>query len=337
MKNKYEAAGVSLEAGYESTKRIKKHVEATNILGVMSAIGQFGGMFDLSKYHYQQPVLVSGCDGVGTKIKLCEQFNNYRHIGEDLVAMSVNDILVQGAKPLFFLDYIACHKNEPQVIEEIVASIAQGCKLSECALIGGETAEMSDVYYPGGYDLAGFAIGCQEKNKLVNPKEVQVGDIIVGLPANGLHANGYSLVRKILFKDNNIDVQKFNDELGCSLQEELLKPTKIYYQEVFQVLDKIKIKAMAHITGGGYQENILRATNNLGAKINIKKINILPIFELIAQLGKINQVEMFNYFNMGIGYIFIISQDDRAKILELLPEARVIGEVIKETELQLCN
>ncbi len=338
MSNKYEEAGVSLDAGYESIERIKKHVKSTNILGVMSSLGSFGSMFDLSVYDFKKPVLISGCDGVGTKIKICEMFENYSYIGEDLVAMSVNDILVQGALPLYFLDYIACGKNDPRQIEEIVKSIANGCKISNCALIGGETAEMPDVYEPGSYDLAGFVVGCQEKDQIVTGKDVQVGDVIIGLPSNGLHANGFSLVRKILLKDNKVNLQEPLEELGnITLEEELLKPTRIYYNEVCKVQNKYKINAMAHITGGGYEENITRALNGFGANISILDIPILPIFNYLAKLGNIPINEMFNYFNMGIGYVFIINKEDQDSFLKDLPESLVIGHVTKQKEVKLCD
>ncbi len=335
--NKYEESGVSLEAGYESIKKIKKHVESTNTKGVLSKLGQFGGLFDLSMYNYKKPVLVSGCDGVGTKIKLCELFDNYSNIGKDLVAMSVNDIIVQGATPLFFLDYIACGKNDPNKIEQIVQSISLGCKESNCALIGGETAEMPDVYQKGSYDLGGFAVGCVEKENIIDMKNVKPTDVIIGLPSNGLHSNGFSLVRKILLKDNQVDLNKNIDILSCSLKEELLKPTRIYVKEVLSLMSKIPINGMAHITGGGYQENIQRSLNGYGSNIFIDKINVLPIFNYISEIGKIDIKEMFNYFNMGIGYIFIVDKKYEQEVLSLLGDAYTIGEVIKKEGINLCD
>lgn len=337
MENEYEKAGVSLKAGYESVNRISKHVARTKTKEVISHLGQFGAMYDIGSLGYEHPVLISGCDGVGTKIKLCEEFSDYSNIGEDLVAMSVNDIIVQGAKPLYFLDYIACGKNEPQKIEEIVESIANGCILSNCSLVGGETAEMPGVYEVGGYDLAGFAVGCVEKEEIIDSSNVKPSNVIVGLKSNGIHSNGYSLVRKVLFENNQVDINSDYDILDCSLKSELLKPTKIYVKDVLKVLSEVKVNAMAHITGGGYQENILRATNGYGAKINTSQIEVLPIFKLISQLGNIPLDDMYNFFNMGIGYVFIVDESELERLKQILPEAIVIGQVVEKTGLELCK
>lgn len=337
MENNYAKSGVSLEAGYESVRLIKKHVESTNIMGVMSKLGQFGAMFDLSAYNYKEPVLISGCDGVGTKIKVCEMTSNFATIGQDLVAMSVNDVLVQGAKPLFFLDYIACEHNNPETIEQIVKGVSDGCKLSNCALVGGETAEMPDVYSKDGFDLAGFVVGACEKQEIIDCSTVAPNQKIIGLPSNGLHSNGYSLVRKLLFKDNEYQTTDFVEQLGCTIGEELLKPTRIYANEVAKVLGKVKIHGMAHITGGGYQENIERALNGNGCDIHINNIPKLPIFNFLADLGNIPEVEMFNYFNMGIGYVFIVDEADEQVLLNELEDAVVIGEVTEKVGVRLCK
>lgn len=337
MKDNYAKAGVSLEAGYESVRLIKEDVEKTMIPGVMSKLGQFGAMFDLSQHDYQEPVLISGCDGVGTKIKICEMANDFTQVGQDLVAMSVNDVIVQGAKPLFFLDYIACNKNEPTKIQEIVRGISAGCLKSECALIGGETAEMPDVYSEGGYDLAGFVVGACEKSEIIDASNVKPDDVIIGIPSNGLHSNGYSLVRKILFKDNDYQIDNYIDELSCTIGEELLKPTRIYTPEVLKVIENMKVNAMAHITGGGYQENIERALNGYGADIFLKEIPELPIFKFLSNTGNIPQIEMYNFFNMGIGYIFIVDPKVQNQVLEIVNDAKVIGKVTKNSGVNLCE
>ncbi len=337
MGNNYEQSGVNIQAGYESVKLIKEDVERTAIKGVMSKLGQFGAMFDLSEYNLKQPVLISGCDGVGTKIKVCEMADDFKTIGQDLVAMSVNDILVQNAKPLFFLDYIACQKNEPQKIAEIVKGISDGCVLGECALIGGETAEMPGVYQKGGYDLAGFAVGVCEKDEIIDAQTVAVGDVIIGLPSNGLHANGYSLVRKLFFEDNNYQVNDQVEEFNSTLGTELLKPTRIYTKEVKTVTSLVNVKAMAHITGGGYQENIERSLNGNGCDIMLNAIPKLPIFKKIQELGKISDDEMFNYFNMGIGYAFIVSAEDERTVLDVLEDGIKIGTVTDGTKVNLCK
>lgn len=337
MENNYQKSGVNIEAGYESVRLIKDDVERTAIKGVMSKLGQFGAMFDLSEYDFKQPVLISGCDGVGTKIKVCEMADDFSKIGQDLVAMSVNDILVQNAKPLFFLDYIACQANEPAKIAQIVKGISDGCILGECALIGGETAEMPGVYQKGGYDLAGFAVGACEKSEIIDASTVEVGDVIIGVASNGLHANGFSLVRKIFFEDHQMDINEEVAAFNSSLATELLRPTRIYTKEVKAVTEAVNVKAMAHITGGGYQENIERSLNGFGATIDINAIPKQAIFEEIASLGKIDPLEMYNYFNMGIGYIFIVNAADKDKTLDLIEDAYHIGTVCETSGVKLCK
>lgn len=337
MENNYQKSGVNIEAGYESVRLIKEDVKRTAIPGVMSKLGQFGAMFDLSQYNLKEPVLISGCDGVGTKIKVCEMANDFTKVGQDLVAMSVNDILVQNAKPLFFLDYIACQKNEPMKIKEIVAGISDGCVAGECALIGGETAEMPDVYQENGYDLAGFAVGVAEKSEIIDASDVCVGDVIIGIPSNGLHSNGYSLVRKVFFKDNDFKLDMEIPEFNATLKDELLRPTRIYTKEVKAVTSAVVVKAMAHITGGGYQENIERSLNGYGADIYTKNIVKQPIFKYISDLAKIEMDELYSYFNMGIGYVFIVNPADEANVLDLVDDAIILGHVTETTGVKLCK
>ncbi len=337
MENNYQKSGVNIEAGYESVRLIKEDVKRTAIPGVMSKLGQFGAMFDLSQYNLKEPVLISGCDGVGTKIKVCEMANDFTKVGQDLVAMSVNDILVQNAKPLFFLDYIACQKNEPMKIKEIVAGISDGCVAGECALIGGETAEMPDVYQENGYDLAGFAVGVAEKSEIIDASDVSIGDVIIGIPSNGLHSNGYSLVRKVFFKDNDFKLDMEIPEFNATLKDELLRPTRIYTKEVKAVTSAVTVKAMAHITGGGYQENIERSLNGYGADIYTSNIVKQPIFKYISDLAKIEMDELYNYFNMGIGYVFIVNPADETKVLDLVDDAIILGHVTETTGVKLCK
>lgn len=335
MSDIYGAAGVSLENGYKSIDLIKKDVESTKIPGVMSSLGGFASMFDLSEVDVLNPVLVSGCDGVGTKVLLAQAANDFRYIGHDLVAMSVNDIIVTGAKPLYFLDYIACGKNEPEVIAQIVGSVSEACKLSSCALVGGETAEMPDCYKPGSYDLAGFVVGVVDKTKMIDVTNVAVGDAIVGVKSNGLHANGFSLVRKLLFKDNDY---KLDDIVGdIKLIDELLKPTKIYVDEVKYAMENFEVKSMSHITGGGFDENIPRSINGLGAKINLDNIQKQPIFELLQKLANISYEEMFNFFNMGIGMTFVIPETDRARFLSEVEGSVDLGVIVQKVGVHFEN
>lgn len=332
MSSKYEESGVSLESGYESVRRIKKHVNRTNNLGVMGSIGDFGGLFDLSKYNIKEPVLVSGTDGVGTKLLLAQEADKHDTIGIDLVAMCVNDILAVGAQPLFFLDYIAVGKNNPEVIEQIVKGISDGCIESGCALIGGETAEMPDMYTGNHYDLAGYTTGVVEKSLMLHKKNVKPNQKIIGIPSSGIHSNGYSLVRKIFFKDHSYNLSDYVPELKKTLLDELLTPTKIYVKGVTDVLEKHNLSGIAHITGGGFIENIPRALpKQLGALIYEDTLPKLPIFPLMEKLGNIAHQEMFNIFNMGIGMILVANEEDTECIIETLDkhnyEARVIGTI----------
>ena len=340
MSNKYEESGVSLEKGYESVERIKKHVSRTNNLGSMSNIGDFGGLFDLSKYQIETPILVSGTDGVGTKLLIAQEANIHNTIGIDLVAMCVNDVLAVGAQPLFFLDYIAVGKNNPEVIEEIVKGISEGCIQSGSALIGGETAEMPDMYQGNHYDLAGYTTGVVDKNKMIDKNNVSKGDIILGLPSSGIHSNGYSLVRKVFLKDHNYSLNQEIKELGCTLQEELLKPTKIYVKGVIDVLNNTEVSSIAHITGGGFIENIPRALpDDLGVTIYENSIPKLPIYELIEKLGDIEHHEMYNIFNMGIGMILILKNENKNLAMEILNSHEyhpvVIGEVTSDQGVKI--
>jgi len=340
MSKKYLESGVDLEKGYEVVSRIKKHVSSTFNLGTMQNIGGFGGMFDLSKYQIKEPVLVSGTDGVGTKLLLAQEANIHSSIGIDLVAMCVNDIITVGATPLYFLDYIAIGKNDPDLIEEIIKGITIGCKLAGVALIGGETAEMPDVYIGNHYDLAGYTTGVVDKSKIIDSSNVMPGNILIGLPSSGLHSNGFSLVRKVFFKDNDYALDSYFEELGTTLIEELLKPTKIYVSGILELMDKIKIKSISHITGGGFIENIPRAIpKNLGVTIYKESYKLPPIFKIIQKLGEIHENEMYNIFNMGIGMIIIVEKEKVDKALKILEtinlSPKVIGEVTKDIGVKI--
>ena len=333
MSDKYREAGVDLEAGYESVRRIKSHVARTKTMGAIDSIGAFGGMFDLSKYGFQEPVLVSGTDGVGTKLMIAFEADKHDTIGIDAVAMCVNDVLVQGALPMFFLDYIAVGKNHPQVIEQIVKGVADGCVQAECALIGGETAEMPDMYDEHHYDLAGFCVGAVDRSRLLDGQKIAAGDVLIGLPSSGCHSNGFSLIRKVLLKDAKLDLQATFEELGGrTLAEELLTPTRIYVKAIKHLLDKVDIKGMSHITGGGFYENVPRMLKEgQGVRIDLNSYPSKPIFDLIARCGNISKQEMCNVFNMGIGFILAVDPGDVEKVQQLLAEidepSYVIGEV----------
>ena len=333
MSDKYREAGVDLEAGYESVRRIKSHVARTKTMGAIDSIGAFGGMFDLSKYGFQEPVLVSGTDGVGTKLMIAFEADKHDTIGIDAVAMCVNDVLVQGALPMFFLDYIAVGKNHPQVIEQIVKGVADGCVQAECALIGGETAEMPDMYDEHHYDLAGFCVGAVDRSRLLDGQKIAAGDVLIGLPSSGCHSNGFSLIRKVLLKDAKLDLQATFEELGGrTLAEELLTPTRIYVKAIKHLLDKVDIKGMSHITGGGFYENVPRMLKEgQGVRIDLNSYPSKPIFDLIARCGNIGKQEMCNVFNMGIGFILAVDPGDVEKVQHLLAEidepSYVIGEV----------
>jgi phosphoribosylformylglycinamidine cyclo-ligase len=325
MANAYREAGVNIEAGYAAVERMKKHVQKTARAGVLGGLGGFGGMFDLSSLNLKEPVLVSGTDGVGTKLMIAFWMDKHDSIGIDAVAMCVNDIVVQGAEPLFFLDYIACGKAEPEKIEAIVKGIADGCEQAGCALIGGETAEMPGLYSENEYDLAGFTVGACEKSQLITGENIKPGDVLIGLASSGIHSNGYSLVRKVF---NNWSLTEYVDELGSSLGEELLKPTKIYVKPVLSALKKFEVKGMAHITGGGFIENIPRMLpKGLGAAIYEKSWEIPPIFNLITTVGQIEPQEMYNIFNMGIGMVMAVDKNIAADLMDHLNQS---GETVYE-------
>ena len=341
MSDKYREAGVDLEAGYESVRLIKSHVARTKVLGAVDSIGAFGGMFDLSLLGMKEPVLVSGTDGVGTKLMLAFECDKHDTIGIDAVAMCVNDVLVQGAMPIFFLDYLAVGKNVPTKIEQLVKGVADGCVLAECALIGGETAEMPDMYDKNHYDIAGFCVGAVEKSKLLNGQSIAAGQTLIGLPSSGCHSNGYSLVRKVLLKDAKLDVHQFYPQFDKTLGEELLTPTKIYVKAIKHLLTNgVNIKGMSHITGGGFFENIPRMLKEgQGVEIDINSFPRPKVFDLIQQTGNIPTREMYNVFNMGIGFIMAVENEDVETVLTLLKEinepAYVIGKVTDSGEVDL--
>lgn len=334
MAQSYQKAGVNLEAGYEVVSRIKQHVLSTMRLGTMGNIGSFGGMFDLSTLNLKEPVLVSGTDGVGTKLKIAFALDKHDTIGIDAVAMCVNDVLAQGAEPLFFLDYIAVGHNIPAKIEAIVAGVAEGCRQAGCALIGGETAEMPGMYGDGEYDIAGFTTGAVEKSKLIDGSKVKTGDVLIGLNSSGIHSNGYSLVRKIV-ADNALDLNQQYDEFGGkTLGEVLLTPTKIYVLPVLDVLRKVDVHSICHITGGGFDENIPRALKEGQAfSIDEGTWTVPAIFGKLEQWGGIPHREMYNIFNMGIGMIIVADAADADRIIGILAEhdqqAQIIGKVIE--------
>ncbi len=316
MSKAYQRAGVDLQAGYETVERIKKHVQRTSRPGVFGGLGGFGGLFDLGGLGYKNPVLVAGADGVGTKIMIAFTANKHDTIGIDAVAMCVNDVLVQGAEPLFFLDYIACGKNDPGRTEAIVAGVGEGCVQAGCALLGGETAEMPGLYGPDEYDLAGFAVGACERDKILDGSRIEEGDLLFGLPSSGLHSNGYSLVRKILLENQKIDLAAYVPELGCTWGEELLRPTKIYVRPLLPLIQAGKIKGAAHITGGGFVENIPRMPpQTLGAEIRLAAWQLQPIFNLLEKLGALERNEMFNIFNMGVGMVVAVAPEMKDAIL----------------------
>lgn len=323
MAENYEASGVNLQAGYEVVSRIKPLVASTRRKGCMGGIGAFGGMFDLGELNFRNPVLVSGTDGVGTKLKLAFAMNRHDTVGIDAVAMCVNDILAQGAEPLFFLDYVAVGRNEPSVVESIVSGVAEGCRQAGCALIGGETAEMPGMYPEGEYDIAGFSVGAVEKDELIDGSRVEDGDLLLALPSSGVHSNGFSLVRKII-ADNGLDLNKAYPELdaGRTLGEVLLTPTRIYVKPVLEVVRKVKVDAIAHITGGGFYENIPRIIpDGLMASIDIDTIPIPQVFVFLAEKGHIDIREMFNVFNMGVGMVLAVKRDVAPVAMEILQQA----------------
>ena len=333
----YAAAGVDITAGYKAVELMKKHIARTKNEGCLDDVGGFGGCFGLPIAGMEEPVLVSGTDGCGTKVKLAILLDKHDTIGIDAVAMCVNDIICVGAKPLFFLDYIACGKNIPEKIAEIVSGVAEGCVQSGAALIGGETAEHPGMMPIDDYDLAGFAVGIVDKKKIIDNTTMEEGDVVIALPSSGVHSNGFSLVRKV-FDVENCDLISPVEALGGkSLGETLLTPTKIYVKPVLALLDNVKVRAISHITGGGFYENIPRSIpDGFGAKIDKSAVKILPIFDLIAKTGDITERDMFNTFNMGVGMSIVVAKADADKALEVLKaqgeEPYVIGEIIKSDD-----
>ncbi|MDF7664854.1 phosphoribosylformylglycinamidine cyclo-ligase [Bifidobacterium sp. ESL0745] len=338
MPQAYEQAGVSVEAGYEVVRRIKSHVARTNRPGVVGGIGGFGGLFDLASLGYKEPMLVSGTDGVGTKLVVAKMAGKHNTIGVDCVAMCVNDIAAQGAQPLFFLDYIACGKNDPALLEQVVSGVADGCVQAESALIGGETAEMPGMYATDEYDLAGFAVGVAEKSAIVDGSGIREGDTLIGLESSGLHSNGFSLVREALFNEAGYSVDTKLDELGdATLGDVLLTPTKIYVKALKPLFTTGLIKGVAHITGGGFIENIPRMIPaGLAASIKIGTWSIPPIFDIIERAGGIDHQEMFNVFNMGIGMVLAVDPanvDQALKTLESVGETgHTIGSIVPDSQ-----
>lgn len=331
-KNAYAQSGVDVEAGYEVVERIKKHVARTERLGVMGALGGFGGMFDLTQLDVKEPVLVSGTDGVGTKLMLAIQYDKHDTIGQDCVAMCVNDIIAAGAEPLYFLDYIATGKNVPEKLEQVVAGVAEGCVKAGCGLIGGETAEMPGMYGEDDYDLAGFAVGIAEKSQLIDGSKVKEGDVLLGLASSGVHSNGYSLVRRV-FAD--FDGDALLPELnGRALKNVLLEPTRIYVQQVLPLVKAGLVNGIAHITGGGFIENVPRMfADDLAAEIEENKIPVLPIFTALEKYGAIKHEEMFEIFNMGIGLILAVSPENIEEVRALVDEeVYEIGRIIKKAD-----
>jgi len=344
-KNKitYRDSGVDVHAGYKAVNLMKKHVNKTFTSGVISGLGGFGGLFAIDKDKYSEPILVSGTDGVGTKLMIAFMMDKHDTIGEDCVAMSVNDVLCQGAEPLFFLDYIATGKLHPEKVEKIVEGIANGCLKSGCALIGGETAEMPGLYSEGEYDVAGFAVGIVDKKDIINGSNIKEGDVLIGLPSSGLHSNGFSLVRKLLFDIKGLSINQYIDEFGLTLGEELIKPTRIYTHPLTEIVRQFNIKGISHITGGGFYENIPRMLpKNVKAIIDRRNIEILPIFNFIKKTGNIDIDEMYSTFNMGVGIVMTVDKTDVDSIIKFLEsngnKGCVIGEVVKgEGDIKICH
>ena len=330
----YAASGVDITAGYRSVELMKKHIARTVIPGVLGGVGGFGGLFELDTEGMKHPVLVSGTDGVGTKLKIAFMMDKHDTVGIDCVAMCVNDIVCSGAKPLIFLDYIACGKNVPERIAEIVKGVSEGCVQAGCALVGGETAEMPGFYPEDEYDLAGYSTGIVDKEKIIDHDRMMEGDVIIALPSSGVHSNGFSLVRKV-FDVENCDLKKPLDALeGKSLGETLLAPTRIYVKPVLALLEKADVKGISHITGGGFYENIPRSIpDGLCACIKEQDVKVLPIFDLIMKNGNISKRDMFNTFNMGVGMTVIVAKDDAETALQILSQngekPYIIGRIIK--------
>ncbi|MBQ8782148.1 MAG: phosphoribosylformylglycinamidine cyclo-ligase [Clostridia bacterium] len=338
----YKQAGVDITAGYKAVELMKQHIARTMTKGSMSDIGGFGGLFELDLTGISKPVLVSGTDGVGTKLKMAFLMDKHDTVGIDCVAMCVNDIICCGAKPLFFLDYIACGKNYPEKIAQIVAGVAEGCVQSGAALIGGETAEMPGFYPVDEYDLAGFSVGVVDKDKVVNNKTIKSGDVIIALPSSGVHSNGFSLVRKV-FDVENADIKTPVDALGGkSIGETLLTPTKIYVKPVLSLMEEVTVKSISHITGGGFYENIPRSIpDGFCAKVEKASVKVLPIFDLIAKTGNVPERDMFNTYNMGVGMSIVVAKEDADKALASLKasgeDAYIIGEITEsDSKIVIC-
>ncbi len=329
----YKDAGVDVTAGYKSVELIKKCVQSTYTKGVVSDLGGFGGLFAPDIKDMKEPILVSGTDGVGTKLKLAFLLNKHDTVGQDCVAMCANDIICCGAKPLFFLDYIALGKNVPEVVATIVKGVTDGCRMAECALVGGETAEMPGFYPVDEYDLAGFCVGIVDKEKMINSDNIEVGDKVIGIASSGVHSNGFSLVRKV-FNVNKENLNEYREELGKTLGEALLEPTKIYVKPIGKVLEKINVKGISHVTGGGFYENLPRMLNDkVALNINKTSYEVPALFKLIQRTGNIPERDMYNTFNMGIGMAIIVPKDKVNETLEILKQegetAYEIGEVIE--------
>lgn len=331
--NSYKEAGVDVTAGYKSVELMKKYVQSTYIPGVESDLGGFGGLFAPDIKNMKKPILVSGTDGVGTKLKLAFLMNKHDTIGQDCVAMCVNDIVCCGARPIFFLDYMSLWKNIPEMVATIVKGVTDGCKMAGCALVGGETAEMPGLYSENEYDLAGFSVGIVDQEKMINSETIEIGDVVIGLASSGVHSNGFSLVRKI-FNVNEENLKEYREELGKTLGEALIEPTKIYVKPVLKLLEQVKVKGISHITGGGFYENMPRMLNEkVALNINKDSYEVPAIFKLIQKEGNIPLRDMYNTFNMGIGMAIIVPKDEQEKALEILKEAGetayVIGEVVE--------
>lgn len=337
----YKEAGVDVTAGYKAVELMKAHVARTATSGVMSGIGGFGGLFELDLTNIKKPVLVSGTDGVGTKIKIAFLMDKHDTVGIDCVAMCVNDVICCGAKPQFFLDYIACGKNIPEKIAAIVSGVAEGCVRAECALIGGETAEHPGLMPEDEYDLAGFSVGVVDKDKILDPGKQKAGDVMIAIKSSGVHSNGFSLVRKV-FNVNEKNLARHYAELGTTLGECLLTPTKIYVKAVMKLLESVNVKSISHITGGGFYENIPRALpDGISAKIERNAVQVLPIFEVIRASGKIDEHDMFNTFNMGVGMTVVVDKADVDKAIAAIKsageEAYVLGELVESSEGVIIN
>ena len=332
----YKEAGVDVTAGYKAVELMKKHVAKTMTAGALSGIGGFGGLYELDLTGITKPVLVSGTDGVGTKLKIAFLMDKHDTVGIDCVAMCVNDIICCGAKPQFFLDYIAVGKNYPEKVAQIVSGVAEGCIQSGAALIGGETAEMPGFYPVDEYDLAGFAVGVVDKDKILKPETQKAGDVMIAIASSGVHSNGFSLVRKV-FTVNEQNLARHNSELGAPLGSVLLTPTKIYVKAIMSLIEKVNVKAISHITGGGFYENIPRSLpKGLSAKIERSAVQVLPIFNVIAETGKIPERDMFNTFNMGVGMTVVVDKNDADKAVETLKaageNAYILGELVESEE-----